>query len=851
YYNFYFIVDIYSIKSVSFLYNNINITNYRHYNIFYFNYDNIPKDTQFRMTHVGVENNQNTITNMGSMGPVFYSTYNEKKRLFQIEFYIEENTNSGPYGFVLNFIGSNLFSSYLDTQLIIKNTKMDLQGPIFKTITKITSPKIDENNISGVIGWIMTIEDPINGFKSGYVTVRGSEDSSVFNYTFTVNDVKAGGNQYSGDYEVKLIISNPCIPQVYTITEVTLFDRLDRISYFSISPPNEYTSLINPFLYFLNDSNINKISVDCTPIYCTNPPDLFSFSASTKQLEVGGLNREISFTFTAYDLQCGIRTDQYPIVYLITTMNQVLECKSNITQVVVNPPVNDEPVYGNVVDYSCTIQVPFGFGYPGGIFISVYGFINNVGLFSGLSAYEMTPKDFDYYISTTFNENNPNLVTYYRITERGGDLWLFGSGFGATSTAFITFDDGSKSVVQASISNSTVIKLLNVKATFKPYKLYIKTNSLQSNIMTIEPTIFNIVDVPDPTETPPLTNKPQYCIGSPVCGGPSNGKCVENQGCVCFSPWIGNDCSSQIIIIDPPTANKTDPTTNITLPGTNNNNSTVTYKSLITLVSIREVNILGDMVYEKPFEKWTVKQLDDTTFIYNTTLEITKKDKKSTTTNVKVTLKWFTNETNVTFANEQLIMNPSSMKYTIEISDYSFDDSLSQLQLIMSALIQSNTTDDICSVREFGETTSGDNSNYVKIQIDNHSLYGRFIRRGFIDSTIRSVTNILLDKYMKPISGTKELQSYIGIQIPYYRESIILDPDFSVLIDSNSASSKSGSICSNKSKLSGPKIAGIVIGCVAFVAIILVIITYHFIKKRSEEKFISSVNKKAREMKEL
>ncbi|EGC33400.1 hypothetical protein DICPUDRAFT_80826 [Dictyostelium purpureum] len=143
-------------------------------------------------------------------------------------------------------------------------------------------------------------------------------------------------------------------------------------------------------------------------------------------------------------------------------------------------------------------------------------------------------------------------------------------------------------------------------------------------------------------------------------------------------------------------------------------------------------------------------------------------------------------------------MYPSTIKYTIEIGNYPFQSSLTSLQLVMSALLQSNTTDNICSAKEFGETTSGDNSNYLKIQVDDHSLYGRFIKRGFIDSTIKSVSNILLDKDMNPITSTQTLQSYIGIQI---------DPDFSVLLDSSSASSKTNSICLRKSKLTGSQIA--------------------------------------------
>ncbi|EGC32466.1 hypothetical protein DICPUDRAFT_155550 [Dictyostelium purpureum] len=64
---------------------------------------------------------------------------------------------------------------------------------------------------------------------------------------------------------------------------------------------------------------------------------------------------------------------------------------------------------------------------------------------------------------------------------------------------------------------------------------------------------------------------------------------------------------------------------------------------------------------------------------------------------------------------------------------------------------------------------------------------------------------------MNPITSTKELQSYIGIQIPNYKESVIIDPDFSVLVDSYSASSKSDSICPSNSKLSATKIAGIIV----------------------------------------
>ncbi|KAF2077260.1 hypothetical protein CYY_001449 [Polysphondylium violaceum] len=57
--------------------------------------------------------------------------------------------------------------------------------------------------------------------------------------------------------------------------------------------------------------------------------------------------------------------------------------------------------------------------------------------------------------------------------------------------------------------------------------------------------------------TPPPTCKPR---NGNVCGGPDQGVCTVN-GCVCISPWIGTDCSSKVIPIDPPHPNTTSPNT--------------------------------------------------------------------------------------------------------------------------------------------------------------------------------------------------------------------------------------------------------------------------------------------------
>ncbi|EGC33716.1 hypothetical protein DICPUDRAFT_21416, partial [Dictyostelium purpureum] len=192
------------------------------------------------------------------------------------------------------------------------------------------------------------------------------------------------------------------------------------------------------------------------------------------------------------------------------------------------------------------------------------------------------------------------------------------------------------------------------------------------------------------------------------------------------------------------------------------------------------------------FDKWNYTKINNSTSEYKTIL--------GNIVNITTTIQWFEKMTNISFANQNLIMNPSSLKYTIEIKKYPFESPLNHLQLILSAELESNN-DGSCSEKDFGETSTGDNSDYIKIQIDKVSLYGRFIKRGIIDSKISPVTNTLLDSDLNSIQTNSKSQSYVGINVNYFNERVYLDPDFSVLLNGNSVSN-SKSICKSNNKLS-------------------------------------------------
>lgn len=134
-------------------------------------------------------------------------------------------------------------------------------------------------------------------------------------------------------------------------------------------------------------------------------------------------------------------------------------------------------------------------------------------------------------------------------------------------------------------------------------------------------------------------------------------------------------------------------------------------------------------------------------------------------------------------------------------------------------------TNDICSGKEFGDTTL-DNSNYIKLQVSSNSIYGRFLKRGIVDGETVTIANELLDSKLNSISNENNVQSYIGIVVGQYETSVIIDPDFSLLLDNQAVNSNSpNSICSSSgSSLTKSQLAGIIVGSIVFFIVLVIIV---------------------------
>ncbi|KAK5579159.1 hypothetical protein RB653_008838 [Dictyostelium firmibasis] len=818
-----------NIKNISFLYNNITATNQTISNIMFLNFTNIEeyKDQSIGLLLIDSKSLRDMLYDdfvwessgiMGQENNYYYAEYDSTKNRFQIRFNIPANTIPGKLDFILSF--SDVFKIYSPSlpdnyQLYVNPSIIDIQGPVFTSITK---------NPSGKFGWLLTIEDSINGLDSGLISVFGLSDSSTYNFTIKPsNAVK--GDKWKGDYEIYLPLDPlaGCITQDFIIKYVELLDTKGNLAnYMKFFNYRESSNLVktltNPFIYFYNDSTVNKITALCS----TNnigaefsSPKLISFISSKKDLDVGLINT-IDFKFQSYDIS-GIKQNQFPIVYLTTRNFEMVQCISkNIS------------TFSETTNFECTIDIPIGFGYPTGILLSVYGFINNRGYFSGYCSQQLLEMNFSYFISTnnSLTIDQPYIEKSNKISNYGGDLWIYGRGFGRDLSAWIKFGDGSESFNQYTIKQfySTAILIDSILPTNQSFTIFLKSPSKISNEYTVKPIefYFNYVAPTSPPSSPMPTNPPKKCLGNPQCGGIDHGYCNNGVGCICYSPWVGEDCTSKVIVIPQPSKNTTDPTIEVPINGGGNETTQNNlYRSLISLVSLRELDFDGKQVKSFKFDKWIYTEINNSTNKYLSTISNKNNNGVIVETNVTVVLQWFEKNDTVLFAGQTLRMNPSSIKYTINITSYSFAQNLNSLQLVMSASLQSSTIDDICSSKSFGNTSDGDNSNYMKLKVNDHSVYGRFIKRAIVDNKIISVKNSILDDLVDTTSNYHTSETLIGISIPFFNDQVLVDPDFSFLIDNSPASSNDeNSICtSSSSKLSTVQIVGIVIGSVAFAAV--------------------------------
>ncbi|KAM9969400.1 hypothetical protein ACTFIR_001235 [Dictyostelium discoideum] len=889
------VINYSNIKNLTFSTNNIDLTNYNSYNYIRFNLtDDIPigKPMAFRLmdpisykyNYNNNNNNNNTNNNNDNqdVDSLFPIIWDETLNLYEAWFILPKLNLYGNIQYsIITSSKTSLLSGFLPTQLTVTLTNLDNLGPMVTNIKSVVG------------GWLFTIQDDFNGFNKGFIKLIGNLDKSTFKKNFTSINIDSG-NLLNGIYFLNFTL--PSIEQSYRIVYLELED-INRIkSIYNIFEKNP-SPINNPLRSFLNSTTPSNLTKAETPdfsitLVATGPnptSTVFSgFSTTTtssvsvssnrllknqnnnnnnnnggygenskkkrnlkstlsnltfnaslninESIDVGDISRTISFDFQVTDTIYSLRSDQLPIVYIVGMRLETFECQSKIQSIINNKSIV----------YHCDANLPLGFGYPGQLSYSLYGILNVNGDYVGYSNVDLTSIAPNYYyVNTELSMNKTVIISTEKITTLGGRLIIFCKNGEFVTESYVTYGNGTTQRSQVLFASPLVV-IINISPTFLDFNVYlIRNNTELSNTVTVSPILFTPsnaptlppTSTPTSTPTPSSTSKPK-CLGNPQCGGINKGTCGSNGECICFSPWIGLDCSSQLIIVPQPITNTSQPTTEIPITGEGTNN--VLFKSLVSIVSLRELDFDGKQIKIFIFDSWVFNQISSTKSQYytNITTTTTTPSNSPIIVNINVIIEWFNESTSIEFAKQTLIMNPSTIKFTIEITEYPFSSKLSQLQLVMSALFESEDKD-VCSVKNFDDFND---NNYLKIQIENRSLYGRFIKRALLDNTSTSISNVLLGSDFNEIGIDENynIKSYVGITIPQYSKLAQIDPDFSLVLDPDSANDNPNSVCNQKSGLSTIKIVGIVIGSFVFLAAIVFAISYTFYKKKLNKKLLSN-----------
>ncbi|KAM9987400.1 hypothetical protein ACTFIZ_005395 [Dictyostelium cf. discoideum] len=301
----------------------------------------------------------------------------------------------------------------------------------------------------------------------------------------------------------------------------------------------------------------------------------------------------------------------------------------------------------------------------------------------------------------------------------------------------------------------------------------------------------------------------------------NHGICNNQTGeCKCSSLYKGFDCS---ILID--NGNGEGPPTNSTVNentgGTDLSNQDIQFK--IYFKSLVEVDFNGNPIIEyKLLDNWKSIKTNDkfkyklTQKLNNTQCEIISNIEEIQ----KIDGKQFT------FANLNFTLDQGSIKFSLNIVNYTYQNNLNtlRLDLISSVEQQINYKHNECNEKETSIDTNNNNNNnnlssfnYIKISKNNKILSGRFINKvvsdgkvTFLSTTIKNDSNSII----------------VSLNLPHCTNECIIDPDFSLLVDMKSYES-----CSNENNRKAWFLPVVIV--IPTISLALIIILIFIIYKRS------------------
>ncbi|GAM22062.1 hypothetical protein SAMD00019534_052370 [Acytostelium subglobosum LB1] len=668
----------------------------------------------------------------------------------------------------------------------IISTYGDELPPMITKILAFPNKTVDiSKGTSTLIGWDLTIEDVPNGFSKGVFNISSNTDGQY-------RVITIGNEQLvNGVYQLRFNVSMWLRTQTFTIQDILLIDTSNNTGRYHkdyFVGPDNLMSSINPLGKVMGSPELNLTIISNTG--AVTAPQVVSVQLSRTSVDVGSSDRSVGITFT---VDCGTYAyafDHSPMVYFTSSFDQITGCTATL--------FSDDQV--NVIIFQANCTLPYSFGWPSRVaYLSIHGLMNIAGYMSGFSN-QALPNNNVTRLDISFSQTTP-IIERYLVSP--GSVTIIGRNFGLAPGLVKGALDFGKSVgmplgILPSIQSGSMLIIESGYIMAKPFNITIKNLGISSNMIQVNDLLptnssggngggsSGSGDTNGNSTQPTVT-----CPGSPPCS--NNGVCSPTQGCQCVSGWYGEDCLSKVTD-SVPTYQDDQPETTIV----DNKTSTI---STIDVVKLKEFDNVGNMV----------DQMGGGLVVVN--------------------VQWFDQDTDILFAGDTIHMKKSTLKYTINLSNYTFKSTLNTLQVIMRVAI-SGPDSNTCTQQSVGNIDGEDNSLYwMRLRVNDVSLYGHFIQRALVDNRTHIISNVLLDSSEQQ-SNNQEQATMIGINVPHFDHQVTLDPDFQLLIDTDG--NGSGTCGSRSKSLSTNALIGIIVGVAIITTAIVVAIVMWRLKKHKD-----------------
>ncbi|EFA78959.1 hypothetical protein PPL_08427 [Heterostelium album PN500] len=324
------------------------------------------------------------------------------------------------------------------------------------------------------------------------------------------------------------------------------------------------------------------------------------------------------------------------------------------------------------------------------------------------------------------------------------------------------------------------------------------------------------------------------CEGQIVCSG--NGKCINGR-CECFQGWDGVICSLRKPIEQVNVTVNPDPQS----PRIIIQVDSVSYDYTVTEVSeqsdilqISTMNLTA-LTWDLKYNIETINHPDNNSpLLYKTWIYTSSNDtgEQDHIKNITITFSQYVALNGTigdtypsSFAGDDFQIKIGAIKYYIELNGWNFSSSLNYLvvnSLISAPIDQCGRSSDASSVKE------GSDSSTVTIG-DGNVVTGRLLNRALIDDIPMRVAYS---------TAPRDKRTLLSSSIPYFERRAEIDPDFSLMLKTDSNGNIQNDPCDDDSKLDTMKIIiGVVVGVVGAIAVVIAtVVTIKQIKKNKAER---------------